>query len=152
MSHTLTVESALPETRMLFRSSMPDVRDWCPIRVCLQAPVSTSHTRMLVSSDPLTTWTPSNCWTCKTQTMLYSNPFTLGRVHGGVATVEECHCSLRAIIISSMLCTHPWTRPGTTCIYTAVPRTPVSLHFRSLTNQTFHSYRWHSSDKQRHLT
>jgi len=90
MSHTLTVESALPETRMLFRSSMPDVRDWCPIRVCLQAPVSTSHTRMLVSSDPLTTWTPSNCRTCKTQTMLYSNPFTLGIVHGGVATVEEC--------------------------------------------------------------
>ena len=30
MSHTLTVESALPETRMLFRSSIPEVSDWCP--------------------------------------------------------------------------------------------------------------------------
>ena len=28
MSHTLTVESALPETRMLFLSSIPDVSDW----------------------------------------------------------------------------------------------------------------------------
>lgn len=93
MSHTLTVESALPETRMLFRSSMPDVRDWCPIRVCLQAPVSTSHTRMLVSREPLTTWTPSNCRTCKTQTIFYSNPFTLAIVHSGVATVEESHYS-----------------------------------------------------------
>ena len=61
MSQTLTVESALPDTRMLLRSSMPDVRDWWPMSVCLHAPVSASHTRMLVSKDPLTTWTPSNC-------------------------------------------------------------------------------------------
>ena len=60
ISHTLTVESALPETRMLSLSSMPDVRDWWPIKACLQAPVSTSHTRMEVSNEPLTTWIPSN--------------------------------------------------------------------------------------------
>lgn len=60
MSQTLTVESALPDTKILLRSSIPEVRDWCPIRVCLQAPVSTSHTLILVSSEPLTTWTPSN--------------------------------------------------------------------------------------------
>jgi hypothetical protein len=62
---------------MLFRSSMPDVRDWCPIRVCLHAPVSTSHTRMLVSRDPLTTWTPSNYKTCEAENMSYANPFTV---------------------------------------------------------------------------
>lgn len=28
MSHTLTVESALPETSILLRNSMPDVKDW----------------------------------------------------------------------------------------------------------------------------
>nr|CAD7402351.1 unnamed protein product [Timema poppensis] len=32
MSQTLTVESALPDTRMLFRSSMPEVRLWWPMR------------------------------------------------------------------------------------------------------------------------
>lgn len=61
MSHTLTVESAFPEMRMLFLSSMPDVRLWWPIRVWRHCPVSTSHTRMLVSREPLTTCTPSNC-------------------------------------------------------------------------------------------
>ena len=60
MSHTLTVESALPETRMLFLSSMPEVSDWWPIRACLQAPDSTSQTRIDVSSEPETTWMPSN--------------------------------------------------------------------------------------------
>jgi hypothetical protein len=61
ISHILTVESAFPETNILFRSSIPEVRLWWPIRVCLRVPVFTSHTRMLVSSDPLTTWIPSNC-------------------------------------------------------------------------------------------
>uniref|UniRef100_A0A6B0V2P4 Putative secreted protein n=1 Tax=Ixodes ricinus TaxID=34613 RepID=A0A6B0V2P4_IXORI len=61
MSQTLTVESALPDTRMLLRSSMPEVRDWWPMSWCRQAPVSTSHTRIEVSSEPLTTCTPSNC-------------------------------------------------------------------------------------------
>ena len=60
ISQTLTVESALPETRMLSLSSMPDVKDWWPIKACLQAPVSTSHTLMEVSNEPLTTWIPSN--------------------------------------------------------------------------------------------
>lgn len=60
MSQILTVESAFPDTRMLSLSSMPLVRDWCPVRVCMQFPVSTSHTRMDVSNDPLTTCTPSN--------------------------------------------------------------------------------------------
>ncbi len=36
MSQTLTVESAFPETRMLSRSSIPEVNDWCPIRACLE--------------------------------------------------------------------------------------------------------------------
>ena len=61
MSQTLTVESALPETRMLPRRTMPDVRDWCPISVCKHVPVSTSHTLIDVSKLPLTTYVPSNC-------------------------------------------------------------------------------------------
>lgn len=60
MSHTLTVESAFPETSMLSFSSSPLVNDWWPIKVCRQFPDSTSHTRMEVSKDPLTMWTPSN--------------------------------------------------------------------------------------------
>jgi len=60
ISHTLTVESAFPDTKILSLSSMPDVNDWCPIKVCLHVPVSTSHTLMLVSKDPLTTWALSN--------------------------------------------------------------------------------------------
>ena len=39
---------------------IPDVSDWWPIRACLQVPVSTSQTRMLVSRLPETTWIPSN--------------------------------------------------------------------------------------------
>jgi len=61
MFHTLTVESALPDTRMLSRSSMPLVNDWWPINVCRQAPVSALHTRIDVSNEPLTMCTPSNC-------------------------------------------------------------------------------------------
>lgn len=60
MSQTLTVESALPETSMFWRSSMPDVKLWWPISVCLQLPVSTSQTRIEVSSEPDTTCSPSN--------------------------------------------------------------------------------------------
>lgn len=87
-SHTRTVESALPDTRMLLRSSIPLVSDWCPVSVWTQAPratkqppsaslsrlrpgtksrkrrrapVSASHTLMDVSNEPLTTNTPSNC-------------------------------------------------------------------------------------------
>lgn len=55
MSQIFTVESALPETRMLSLSSMPLVRDWCPVSVWMQFPVSTSQTRMDVSKEPLTT-------------------------------------------------------------------------------------------------
>ena len=40
---------------------VPEVSDWWPMRACLQDPVSTSHTLMLVSKLPDTTWTPSNC-------------------------------------------------------------------------------------------
>ncbi len=80
MSHTFTVESAFPDTKMLSRNSIPDVSDWWPIRACLksnkrflrpvqtmqfvssylQDPVSTSQTLIEVSSDPETTCTPSN--------------------------------------------------------------------------------------------
>lgn len=60
MSQILTVESALPETRMLSFSSMPLVRDWWPVSVWMQLPVSTSHTLIEVSNEPLTTWIPSN--------------------------------------------------------------------------------------------
>lgn len=60
VSHTLTVESALPETSIFCCNSMPDVRLWWPISVCLHVPVAASHTRIDVSSDPDTTWTPSN--------------------------------------------------------------------------------------------
>lgn len=60
MSQILTVESALPETRMLSFSSMPLVSDWWPVSVWMQLPVSTSHTLIDVSSEPLTTWIPSN--------------------------------------------------------------------------------------------
>lgn len=87
-SHTRTVESALPDTRMLLRSSIPLVSDWCPVSVWTQppratkqppsaslchlrlrtksrkrpcAPVSASHTLIDVSNEPLTTNTPSNC-------------------------------------------------------------------------------------------
>lgn len=60
MSQILTVESALPETRMLSLSSMPLVRDWCPVSVWMQFPVSTSQTLIDVSNEPLTTWIPSN--------------------------------------------------------------------------------------------
>jgi len=61
MFHTLTVESALPDTRMFSRSSMPLVKDWWPISVWRHAPVSALHTRIDVSNEPLTMWTPSNC-------------------------------------------------------------------------------------------
>lgn len=37
-SHTRTVESALPDTRMLLRSSIPLVSDWCPVSVWTQPP------------------------------------------------------------------------------------------------------------------
>lgn len=60
MSQILTVESALPETRMLSLSSMPLVSDWCPVSVWMQLPVSTSQTLIDVSREPLTTWIPSN--------------------------------------------------------------------------------------------
>lgn len=60
MSQIFTVESAFPETRMLSLSSMPLVRDWCPVSVWMQFPVSTSQTRIDVSNEPLTTWIPSN--------------------------------------------------------------------------------------------
>lgn len=55
MSHTLTVESALPDTNMLECSSIPEVSDWCPVSVCFNCPDSTSHTRIEVSKEPLTT-------------------------------------------------------------------------------------------------
>lgn len=38
MSHTRTVESAFPETRMLSRSSMPLVSDWWPVSVWTHPP------------------------------------------------------------------------------------------------------------------
>lgn len=38
MSHTRTVESAFPETRMLSRSSMPLVSDWWPVNVWTHPP------------------------------------------------------------------------------------------------------------------
>lgn len=60
VSQTLTVESAFPDTRIFWRSSMPDVRLWWPIKVCLQVPEIASHTRIEVSSEPDTTCTPSN--------------------------------------------------------------------------------------------
>lgn len=60
MSHTLTVESALPDTKIFCRNSMPDVKLWCPISVCLQVPDAASHTRIDVSKEPETTWMPSN--------------------------------------------------------------------------------------------
>lgn len=65
ISQTFTVESALPETRMLSLSSRPLVRDWCPIRVCRHLPFSTSQTRIDVSRDPLTICTPSNWKICR---------------------------------------------------------------------------------------
>lgn len=34
---------------------MPDVKDWCPINVCVQRPSLISHTRIVVSKLPLTT-------------------------------------------------------------------------------------------------
>lgn len=49
MSHTRTVESAFPDTRMLSRSSMPLVSDWWPVNVWTHPPeqdaprVSSSH-------------------------------------------------------------------------------------------------------------
>lgn len=61
MSQILTVESAFPDTKVLFLSSMPLVRDWCPIKVWRHCPVSTCHTRIEVSREPLTMYTPSNC-------------------------------------------------------------------------------------------
>lgn len=60
ISQIFTVESAFPETRILSLSSIPLVNDWCPVNVWIQFPVSTSQTRIDVSRDPLTTWTPSN--------------------------------------------------------------------------------------------
>lgn len=81
ISQTLTVESALPDTKMFSLSSMPDVKLWWPIRVCLQLPVSTSQTRMDVSKDPLTTWTPSNCikWKSLSHRYLLKNIFLLSK-------------------------------------------------------------------------
>ena len=137
MSHTLTVESALPETRMLFRSSMPDVRDWCPIRVCLHAPVSTSHTRMLVSREPLTTWTPSNCAPCNKETTFYSNPFTLVQCMQVSVVVLLGYPFLRALVTLLVLHACLSTRAVTTCIQAAVTRTTVSLHFCSLLRKCF---------------
>lgn len=63
ISQTLTVESALPETKMFCLNSIPEVRLWWPISVCLQLPVSASHTLIDVSSDPETMCIPSN-WNC----------------------------------------------------------------------------------------
>ena len=60
ISQTFTVESALPETRILSFNSSPLVNDWWPTRVWRQFPVSTSHTRIDVSREPLTIWFPSN--------------------------------------------------------------------------------------------
>lgn len=78
ISQIFTVESALPETRMLSRNSMPLVRDWCPIRVCKQLPLSASHTRIEVSREPLTMWVPSNCTMVRDKTLQTSSSEGLG--------------------------------------------------------------------------
>ena len=105
ISQIFTVESAFPDTKMLSRNSIPEVRlwikiiifaiesqwryektrlsgsrisiiTWCPMRACLQAPDSTSQTLMEVSKDPDTTWTPSN-W--KYATMKTGHPRHSGK-------------------------------------------------------------------------
>lgn len=73
VSQTLTVESAFPDTKIFCRSSIPEVRLWWPISVCLQVPVVASHTRIDVSSEPDTTCTPSNWEKTKTIQMQQIN-------------------------------------------------------------------------------
>ena len=150
MSHTLTVESALPETRMLFRSSMPDVRDWCPIRVCLHAPVSTStpgcscpeihsphephqtvqHVKQKLCSALILSHKRSACW---------------------VSAVEECHWGtfllehLSFHLCSILTCQHGQVQPA----YRPQYPEPQSHCTSAVTNQTFHCYKWINSAKQR---
>lgn len=61
ISQTLAVESAFAETSKLPLSAKSIVIRECPKRVCLHVPVLTSHTLMDASSEPLTTFLPSNC-------------------------------------------------------------------------------------------